>query len=311
MPPQLSMPPLTNLKSRIQADSNWESEFNQAIARASEIASKLPLVHVLGRSEPQRLDVRTVFSQSPPRIPLSQEIVDGRPVCGPGAAFVEEQLSVHCGLHNELKDGVIYCYAGRARPDYGEVAIAVFCDAEAEQDFEIGGFPFDTGAVLKPTNSAEQALEISSIDKNDIPGRRTFLKDSLSFVPWRTDFAAWLAAYFGHDLDQYWSGHPTRPDPENLYTLNPGTSFRADSTWEILLKKSVHISTCQALCASNQAIIEIRKLMMTALTDHLDFHDELLSIRDKDLNSLDHTNTESSTHCDQLNNWIRENVVAR
>lgn len=305
------MPPLTNLMHRVDADPQWKTQVDSVSVLAERIATSIPLVHVLGRSEPQRLTVRTVFSQNPPRIPLSQERLNGQVVCGPGASFVETQLCDYCGLEQELQNGVVYCYVGRARNDYGAVAIALFFDSQSSTEFELGGFPFDSGAILKDIPFAATALEVQSIPKDDIPLRRKFLIESLSVSPWRADFAKWLAAYFSHEPESYWTGAPSRIDPEELYRLNPNSAFRAESTWEVLIKRTVPITDCKGFCADIAAGTELRELLTVAVETNPGLLAELVKIRDLDLNKLEPVSIEHESHCLQLENWIRTNAFSR
>lgn len=301
------MPPLTRLTERLAANPEWRLIHDSVLDRALHIGRRVHLIHVLGRCEPGRLSFATTLMQTPPRIPLSRELLDGEAICGPGALFVEEQLQqVENGP--EFDNGLIYCYVGRSCDDYGEVALAFhWTDSEAT-DTELWALPFDSGAFLKCSNDCHLAVEIPALPREDTAGRRAFIQQSLVRFPWRSEFSEWLAMYFSNDLAGYWTGRPTRADPDGLYDAQLNSGFRVESTWEVVLKRSVLFRECDRYCGSPQAREDLFRMIEDAVQD-VERMEDLLAFRDKDLELLEPIDLTRGSPAAHLEYWVRQHAL--
>jgi hypothetical protein len=130
--------------------------------------------------------------------------------------------------------GSAYFFAGRACPDFGDVALAF--SAECETGHTGSVTPFDTGGLINgkihgnlPTSQEERA--------------RFGQESVIALDTWRTTFAEYIAAYFP-DRVGYWSGRPARLDPEELYQQN--TDWRA---WTFEVRFSEGHPICKHLIA--------------------------------------------------------------
>lgn len=180
---------------------------------AAAAAARMPLVHVCsGRAD---------------RPPLWEFAADGIPTsavesgyAGPGTRYVEDQVGYPRS---------VYFYAGRACPDYGQVALAFPPAAEAGR-FD-SATPFGTGGVVKPdlATAFPMALAPDTLD-----ARVAYCRASTTPADrrpgWRAEFGRWLAHYFPSGAAGYWGRPPERHDPEQLYA---GTADWQAWVWEV------------------------------------------------------------------------------
>ena len=217
------MPPLTELAERIAADPDWGESYRNALPAGQRLARAIHLVHVTGQRPDRPPEDCVAFERllldAPHEIPTSEHLV----YCS-GATRKAEDL---IGLGRSA-----YFFAGRACQDFGDVALAFSAECEAGHTGSVT--PFDTGGLILghihgnlPTSKEERA--------------RFGQESVIALDGWRTAFGNYIAAYFPDCLG-YWTGRPTRLDPEQLYQQN--TDWRA---WTFEVRFSEGHPICQHL----------------------------------------------------------------
>lgn len=197
------MPALTNLDERLSEDPHWREAFDEQFPRALRLAYAIPLVHVSG--QPGRASFPEVLQTPPHAIPTSEK----------SAVYCSDKT--RCAEMKLALGNCAYFYAGRAHPSFGKVVLAF--DKECEDGHTGSATPFDTGGWAA-------RLISGNLPDYRISTLRRFTADSLiPLARWREEFARYLAAYFS-PVSAYWSGHPYRPDPEELFVRNKEDEWR-------------------------------------------------------------------------------------
>ena len=129
-----------------------------------------------------------------------------------------------------------YFYAGRAHPDFGDMAVAY--RAREEESFRGGATPFDTGAVAKGYIHPFKSLDE---DMRQSRGRALVSATEVELHTWRNHFEGFLDGLFDAPVD-YIKGEPPLEEadwgPEDLPARHranvedPDVDWRAWS-WEI------------------------------------------------------------------------------
>lgn len=241
------MPPLTDLAQRVAADPDWAEGYRNAFPGGQRLARAVPLVHVTGVRHGVAPDRCVAFERllfdEPHEIPTSDHPV----YCSDATRNAEDLL----GLGRSA-----YFYAGRACPDFGDVALAYSAECEIGHTGSVT--PFDTGGLI-----------LGYIQGNmppDLADRALFGRVSVILLDgWRDPFAMYIAAYFP-DRVGYWTGRPARLDPEDIYQHH-GNSYRA---WTFEVRFSEGHSIYRHLsgwCARETFMTELRRLLdLTPLT---------------------------------------------
>jgi hypothetical protein len=145
----------------------------------------------------------------------------------------------------------VYFYAGRAHPDFGNVAL-VFA-AGCEVDHTGSATPFDTGGLMR----ADRPIRLRLVPADGESKRTQYCKASEIPLPrWRDVFAQVLAAYFDRAAD-YWLGRPRPYDPEGLYELND--DWRA-WTFEVRFSEAQAMDARVAWCSDESVMAALRRL---------------------------------------------------
>ena len=187
------MPALDNLLDRIKGDSDWAKTYTANITQASQIANDLCLIHVTANKNRKLEELLMEPSQE---IPTSSE---GEP----GSNTIKTEDTFGLGR-------CFYSYAGRACPQFGEVAMAFGPGCEASHTGNVT--PFDTGGFYK-------GLIECNIPHENMVSRETFVQQSMiELHDWRSQFREFLAAYFT-PMSNYWSesARPSYCDPDDIY----------------------------------------------------------------------------------------------
>jgi hypothetical protein len=284
------MPPLTNLFQRVNSDPLWQGQYQSQINQAQGIARNVPLVHV-SRWE------QWLFSTPPHQIPLSdcpipeERIPPDRssepgPVtyCGPTALDSEERLGF---------SRCVYFYAGRAHPQYGNLAFAFPPRCEAGRPGAAS--PFDTGGVV---NRRKPPL-LCKFAADDQASRIQLVREAqMTLDQWRERFAEFLAAYF-RPLSAYWGGRPAHPDPEDLY--GPANQSWVAWTFEVRLEEPVDIADCLVWSATED-VLELLRREDFAGGDASPVRTLLLT------NGTLLTRTGSPLFWQEIEEWVRQHV---
>jgi hypothetical protein len=199
-----TMPVLTDLEERLQRSPFDADAFRKRFPMAASVAERMHLVHVTGaKISGERWNAFISIVTEPPRaIPTSENLV----YCTDDTRRAEDAIGFPRSVH---------FYAGRAHPAFGSVAV-VFGPG-CQQGHSGSATPFDTGGfVWQPV----PPMKVRLVPNDELPQRISYCRKSeLSLDEWRQAFARFLAAYFDKSED-YWTGRPSRPDPEGLYELN-------------------------------------------------------------------------------------------
>jgi hypothetical protein len=235
------MPVLTDLDERLQQAPFDTNAFQSRLPLARSVAERIHLVHVTGaltHTEEWRVFI-SIVAEPPHEIPTS----DHAEYCSDETRRSEDLL----GFPRS-----VYFYAGRAHPAFGNIAL-VF-DADCQQGRSGSATPFDTGGfVWRPTPHIKVRLEPS----DEMTHRVGYCRDSeLTLDQWRGAFARFLAAYFD-EVEEYWTGRPTRPDPEGLYQLND--DWRC-WTFEVRFAEPQPVYDRVAWCADESVMHELFRL---------------------------------------------------
>jgi len=213
-----TMPALSDLQARVQADPGWLRTYLEAIGEADKIAQRIPLLHVTeGR-------VADILLSADPALQVSKGDMRDK------TESAEEILSLgRC----------VYLYAGRARPRSGGAALAFGAGSE---DLHTGGaVPFDTGGLVA-------GLIHTNLRDMSPRGLRAFVAESdVPLARWRNQFQHYLAAYFDPPVG-YWDSRPSRPDPEGIFE-NPRNTWQS-WTWEIRFQQKQPLDATTFWCAS-------------------------------------------------------------
>ena len=189
------MPPLSDLNDRLAtAGTEIRQRFEINLRSATPIADKVPLVHVI-----RGTDLLRFLSQTPCEIPTSDS-----GYCHDGTRAAEDEFGLgRC----------VYFYAGKAHPDFGNVAMAFSPDCEASHK-NGSATPFDTGGLWHSFITPNLCSGIS----------KEFCRQALiSLSDWRAELARFLAAYFSPLVD-YWTGLRVADfhDPEDIFVYGAG-----------------------------------------------------------------------------------------
>jgi hypothetical protein len=233
------MPALGDLEQYVDAN-NWRGEYAAALPAAQRVATRIPLVHVTGNENRNRIPFERLILDSPHEIPTAADLH----YCGDLTRQAEDLL----GLPRSC-----YFYAGRAHPQYGSVALAFAAGCEADRDGS--ATPFDSGALVHPTNRLQLTLAGGDSDANRIAFARA---SQLPLPDWRREFARFLAAYF-QDVRSYWLDRPVRVDPEEVFILN---NDWVAWTFEIRFDRGPSIHDRLTWCADSFVMSRLRRLEM-------------------------------------------------
>ena len=186
----------TDLENRVTSAPFDGTAYTGQLPICRRMAERIALVHVSGRERPFEITV-----ENPPHeIPTSVD----RDYCTELTRRAESML----GLSPSA-----YFYAGRAHPDFGNIALAFVPGCEA--DHTGSATPFDTGGLVHPRRFIKVRLNTDDEPELVAYGRSS----EIQLDRWRDVFGQVLAAYFSSEID-YWTGRPLPRDPERLYELN-------------------------------------------------------------------------------------------
>ena len=173
----------TTLGSPMPPMDNLPPPAPEVLARCEQVAAKMPLVHVTsGRAgRPMLWDI------ADGTIPTSEEQYR---YCGPTTRDVELLLGFPPS---------VYFYAGRAHPQYGEVALAFL--PEVERSVAHSATPFDSGGVAREDGRGYHFTPPAGMSRAD------FARACILEADWRAEFARWLAGYFPSGLEDTGSDH--------------------------------------------------------------------------------------------------------
>jgi hypothetical protein len=195
----------------------------------------MPLVHVSGRERP----FDTTIQNHPHEIPTS----DDPEYYSDLTRRAEDLLGVPRSA---------YFYAGRAHPDFGNVAM-VFA-AGCETGHTGSATPFDTGGLVHPKRHIKLRLVPTDGEAERIQYGQA---SEIPLDRWRDVFAKVLAAYFDKAAD-YWLHRPKPYDPEGLYELNVD-DWRA-WTFEVRFSETQAIDARVAWCGDESVMAALRRL---------------------------------------------------
>jgi hypothetical protein len=243
------MPPLTDLTQRIEADANWNREYQAALPETQRVAQTIHLVHVTGVRENQPREQCIAFErlllEEPHEIPTSSNPL----YCSDATRLAEDIL----GLGRSS-----YFFVGRACLDFGDVALAF--TPKCEEGHTGSATPFDTGGLIN--GRIQGNLPDPGNARCDFGSSAT-----IQLSLWRTAFGHYLAAYFSTPLDYWTARQPSRVDPEGIYR-HPDNTFRA-WTFEVRFSEGHSIyNNLAAWSARETFITELRRILdATPLSD--------------------------------------------
>jgi hypothetical protein len=195
----------------------------------------------------------------------------------------------------------VYFYAGRACPDYGQVALA-FAPA-SERDRFHSATPFGTGGVVRQDLSS--ALHLN-LQPDGLDERDAYCKAST--IPadqdpgWRASFARWLATHYPSDPAGYWLRAPETPDPESLYHLNDNWQAW---TWEVRFSRGPNVLEADQWAADPAFHSELRQSLA-----HVDLAPDEAD-RLADYMARLRSPAGGLTFCEDLESWVREQCLSR
>lgn len=256
------MPPMDNLPPPAP----------EVLARCEQVAAKMPLVHVTsGRAgRPMLWDI------ADGTIPTSEEQYR---YCGPTTRDVELLLGFPPS---------VYFYAGRAHPQYGEVALAFL--PEVERTVAHSATPFDSGGVAREDGRGYHFTPPAGMSRAD------FARACILEADWRAEFARWLAGYFPSGARGYWERPPEREDPNGLYSA--GNDWSA-WVWEVRFTRGPAVTEAAVWATTDSHLREIRN----ALVDQWNAPDDV-DLLDGFLARL-LTPTGSYRHNEVIEQWTR------
>lgn len=274
------MPVFTDLEERVKAAPFDGDAHNRRLPGSTAVAQSVHLVHVSGKG----VSFDVLAERPPHELPTSKDT----DYYTDDTRKAEDLL----GLARSA-----YFYAGRAHPEFGNVAMAFTPDCEANHTGS--ATPFDTGGLLHPNRYIKVRLT-----PNDGEAERVSYGKA-SEIPldkWREVFGRVLAAYFEEDED-YWRGRPNPWDPEGLYELND--SWRAWS-FEVRFYESQSIHERVAWCADESVMNMLRR--MEDEQDPTPPGDPLTAL-DRFLDGPAAVEPAGTPNfCDRMEQWIRRQV---
>jgi hypothetical protein len=256
------------------------------LSRSQSVADRIHLVHVTDG----RLGRPTLADLVPSgEIPTSEE---NKGYCGPGTRFVEEKVGYPPS---------VYFYAGRACPDYGQVALA-FAPA-CEPDRAHLATPFGTGGVVKRDLGGAFRLNLQpdGLEERVAYSQASTIRADIE-PGWQASLARWLAAYYPTDPAGYWTRAPETRDPEDLYHLNEDWQAW---TWEVRFSRGPDALEADRWAADPAHLHELLQTL-----GHVDLAadeaDRLVGFR-----ARLQTPTGTITFCEDLDRWVREQCLSR
>jgi hypothetical protein len=265
------MPPLDNLPEVPP----------EQLRQHQSVAERMHLIHVT-HGRPGLPTLADLIARQ--EIPTSEERND---YCGPGTRFVEG----HVGFPPS-----VYFYAGRACPDYGQVALAF--PPTCETDRVHSATPFGTGGVVK--QDIGRAFRLN-VEPDDLGQRIRYCRSSTVAAEkapgWRSLFARWLLVYYPTGAAGYWTKPPEHHDPEGLYALN-SDNWQA-WTWEVRFHRGPHVLEADRWTVDPNHLNELRQQL----------RDRELAPEDVGqlvhfLNRLENPSG-TVTFCEDLKRWVR------
>jgi hypothetical protein len=220
----------TDLDNRVPSTPFDAAEYARRSPNCRGVAERIALVHVTGRERPFEMTVEN----SPHEIPTSDDV-------GYYTDFTRRAEAL-LGLPPSA-----YFYAGRAHPDFGNVALAFVPGCEAAHTGS--ATPFDTGGLVHPNRYIKVRLDTDNEAELVAYGRSS----EIPLDQWREVFGRVLAAYFSSEID-YWTGTPLPHDPEGLYELNG--EWRS-WTFEVRFYEGQSIYDRAAWCADKQVVRDL------------------------------------------------------
>ncbi|MCO6459495.1 MAG: hypothetical protein J5I93_29635 [Pirellulaceae bacterium] len=234
------MPVLTDLEDRLLHPPFDAAEYRARLPAAQAAAENIHVLHVTAAfaRSPEWSVFLSILGAPPHEIPTS----DHPDYCSDETRRAEALLGYPPS---------VYFYAGRAHPEFGNLALAFDAGVQVGR---IGSVtPFDSGGIVwQPDPHIQVRLADDSMQ-----GRVDYCHQSLlSLEEWRDGLGRVLAAYFDQ-LQDYWTGRPVRFDPEGLFELND--DWRC-WTFEIRLAEPQPILDCVAWCADEAVMHELFRL---------------------------------------------------
>ena len=123
------MTALNGLDDRLARNDRQNESFVRNESQARQVATDMPLVHVSGKGVP----FDELLTHPPHSIPTSSHPT----YCSDATRRAERLLGMAPSA---------YFYAGRACPDFGDVALAF--DPSSEAGHTVSAHPFDTGGLV-------------------------------------------------------------------------------------------------------------------------------------------------------------------
>jgi hypothetical protein len=235
------MPFYSKLKSRMRRDGKWKDTYEQNLSHAQQIAERIPLIHVTADRRPGRVSFAELFEPDVPVLPTSEHLG----FCSDGTRAAEDTL----GLPRS-----VYFYAGRAEPEFGDVALAF--DPGTEASHTGSATAFDTGGLV---GEYPRCLKCTLTDAPPEEKRTFARRSTVRLRCWRKFFKHQLAAYFSTPAD-YWDGRPAYEDPEELYSPQRANDHRA-WTAEVRFQEPQPLSEVAAWCPRSIYWRKIQKLV--------------------------------------------------
>jgi hypothetical protein len=162
----------TDLDNRVPSTPFDAAEYARRSSNCRGVAERIALVHVTGRERPFEMTVEN----SPHEIPTSDDV-------GYYTDFTRRAEAL-LGLPPSA-----YFYAGRAHPDFGNVALAFVPGCEAAHTGS--ATPFDTGGLVHPNRYIKVRLDTDNEAELVAYGRSS----EIPLDQWREVFGRVLAAY--------------------------------------------------------------------------------------------------------------------
>lgn len=278
------MPVLTDLAQRLDADADWRAAFEAQRIRADVVAGAICIVHVSGVGEDGHgVPFDRLVTEPPYELPTSGHAE----YCSDATRRAEDLLDLGRSL---------YFYAGRALPEFGDVALA-FAPA-CEIHHAGSATPFDTGGLMR-----EHPFRVMHLALNPTDGqaeRVVYGKASVfQLAEWRLAFGQVLAAYFRR-LEDYWLTRPHWVDPERLYVLN--SHWRAWA-FEVRFAVPQAIDGCIAWCMKKDMWSRLQRVQADQPAGPQTPLDRLLQEREQV------GPPQGTSHwCEEIETWVRTEV---
>jgi len=237
--PVRPVPVFSDLETRVTEAPFDREAYERRLPGARDVADRVHLVHVSGVGKDGKGIAFDSIIQNPPQeIPTSDDL-----------EYYDDSTRCAEKLLGLAPSG--YFYAGRAHPDFGNVALAFAPECEANHTGS--ATPFDTGGLLHPS----RYIKVKFDPNDDEAERVRYGKASeISLEDWRDVFGGVLAAYF-EDHTDYWHGRPKPYDLQGLYELND--DCRA-WTFEVRFHEGQSIHDRAAWCADEPVMNQLRRL---------------------------------------------------